>query len=152
MLNKLKADARAAMVARKSTEAALINTVVGEVENIPASRKLKSGEATWPATDEEIRKVITSFMKNIQITIGLLKDRGRDTSKDEEELAILSRYVPVPVEVSEGEIQEAISDILLTLADRSPRQMGVVMGELKKRFPDVDGKNASTLVKAALGL
>lgn len=152
MLNKLKADARAAMVARKSTEAALINTVVGEVENIPASRKLKSGEATWPATDEEIRKVITSFMKNIQITIGLLKDRGRDTSKDEEELAILSRYVPVPVVVSEGEIQEAISDILLTLADRSPRQMGVVMGELKKRFPDVDGKNASTLVKAALGL
>ena len=150
LLTRLKADARAAQMARNFTESALINTVVGEVENIPASRKLKAGESTWPATEDEVKKVLLTFMKNIQATIKILADRGRSTEKEEGELAVLSRYVSAPKVVTEDEVRELVMEIIPTLADRSPKQMGVIMGKVKERYPDVDAKMASMIVKAAL--
>ena len=67
----------------------------------------------------------------------------------EQESAILTAYLP-PL-ASDAEVQAFIAAIVATLAERSPKQMGVVMGALKARYgSDFDAKQASVWIKDAL--
>ena len=53
---------------------------------------------------------------------------------------------------SEEEVKAFIAGTVAGLADRSPKQMGVVMGALKAKFgTSFDAKQANAWVKEALG-
>ena len=68
----------------------------------------------------------------------------------EQESAILTAYLP-PM-ASEEEVKAFIADTVSGLAERSPKQMGVVMGALKAKFgTGFDAKQANAWVKEALG-
>ena len=57
----------------------------------------------------------------------------------------------LPKQLSEEELEKVIVEIVAALPDKSPRQMGAVMAELKKKYDgQFDGKTASGLVKKAL--
>ena len=66
-----------------------------------------------------------------------------------QESAILTSYLP-PM-ASEAEVKAFIAETVAGLADRSPKQMGAVMGALKGRFgTSFDAKQANAWVKEAL--
>ena len=100
------------------------------------------------STDEEVQQTIRKFLKNNQEALGVIKDEARRAVL-EQESAILTAYLP-PL-ASDAEVQTFIAASVATLAERSPKQMGVVMGALKARYgSDFDAKQASVWIKDAL--
>lgn len=153
LLEKIKADAFEARKARNTIAANLLNTLASEVSAIPASRKLKEGEVTWPATEEETKEVLTKFVKNAKFTIENLEKNGRDATKEKAELEILMGYLPK--QMDEATLNAAIVALVAQFVDsgeaKSMKLMGKVMGELKSRYEgQFDNTKASQMVKAAL--
>jgi hypothetical protein len=137
LLEKIRNDRLAAMKARDDLRKNLLGTLIAA-----ATRETKAPD------DATVVRTIRSFLKSLDETIAALK--GRDTSQQQQEKAILEAYLPQML--SPSELEASVNEIVASLPERSPRAMGQVMAELKARHGErVDMKAASALVKAALG-
>ena len=142
LLAQLKNDSLLARKAADRVRATLLSTLIGEAEMVGKNA------ANRESTDEEVQQTIRKFLKNNQEALGVIKDEERRAVL-EQESAILTAYLP-PL-ASDAEVQAFIAAIVATLAERSPKQMGVVMGALKARYgSDFDAKQASVWIKDAL--
>ena len=142
LLAQLKNDSLLARKAADRVRGTLLSTLIGEAEMVGKNA------ANRESTDEEVQQTIRKFLKNNQEALGVIKDEERRAVL-EQESAILTAYLP-PL-ASDAEVQTFIAASVATLAERSPKQMGVVMGALKARYgSDFDAKQASTWIKDAL--
>ena len=142
LLAQLKNDSLLARKAADRVRATLLSTLIGEAEMVGKNA------ANRESTDEEVQQTIRKFLKNNQEALGVIKDEERRAVL-EQESAILTAYLP-PL-ASDAEVQAFIAASVATLAERGPKQMGVVMGALKARYgSDFDAKQASAWIKDAL--
>ena len=142
LLAQLKNDSLLARKAADRVRATLLSTLIGEAEMVGKNA------ANRESTDEEVQQTIRKFLKNNQEALGVIKDEERRAVL-EQESAILTAYLP-PL-ASDAEVQAFIAASVATLAERGPKQMGVVMGALKARYgSDFDAKLASAWIKDAL--
>ena len=142
LLAQLKKDSLLARKAADRVRATLLSTLIGEAEMVGKNA------ANRESTDEEVQQTIRKFLKNNQEALGVIKDEERRAVL-EQESAILTAYLP-PL-ASDAEVQAFIAASVATLAERGPKQMGVVMGALKARYgSDFDAKQASAWIKDAL--
>ena len=142
LLAQLKKDSLLARKAADRVRATLLSTLIGEAEMVGKNA------ANRESTDEEVQQTIRKFLKNNQEALGVIKDEERRAVL-EQESAILTAYLP-PL-ASDAEVQAFIAASVATLAERGPKQMGVVMGALKARYgSDFDAKQASVWIKDAL--
>ena len=142
LLAQLKNDSLLARKAADRVRGTLLSTLIGEAEMVGKNA------ANRESTDEEVQQTIRKFLKNNQEALGVIKDEERRAVL-EQESAILTAYLP-PL-ASDAEVQTFIAASVATLAERSPKQMGVVMGALKARYgSDFDAKLASAWIKDAL--
>ena len=95
-----------------------------------------------------MQQTIRKFLKNNQEAVAVIKDADRLAVLGQES-AILTAYLP-PM-ASEAEVKAFIAETVAGLADRSPKQMGAVMGALKAKYgSSFDAKQANAWVKEAL--
>ena len=142
LLAQLKKDSLLARKAADRVRGTLLSTLIGEAEMVGKNA------ANRESTDEEVQQTIRKFLKNNQEALGVIKDEARRAVL-EQESAILTAYLP-PL-ASDAEVQTFIAASVATLAERGPKQMGVVMGALKARYgSDFDAKLASAWIKDAL--
>lgn len=142
LLAQLKKDSLLARKAADRVRGTMLSTLIGEAEMVGKNA------ANRESTDEEVQQTIRKFLKNNQEALGVIKDEERRAVL-EQESAILTAYLP-PL-ASDAEVQAFIAASVATLAERSPKQMGVVMGALKARYgSDFDAKLASAWIKDAL--
>ena len=142
LLAQLKNDSLLARKAADRVRGTLLSTLIGEAEMVGKNA------ANRESTDEEVQQTIRKFLKNNQEALGVIKDEERRAVL-EQESAILTAYLP-PL-ASDAEVQAFIAASVATLAERGPKQMGVVMGALKARYgSDFDAKQASAWIKDAL--
>lgn len=142
LLAQLKKDSLLARKAADRVRGTLLSTLIGEAEMVGKNA------ANRESTDEEVQQTIRKFLKNNQEALGVIKDEERRAVL-EQESAILTAYLP-PL-ASDAEVQAFIAASVATLAERGPKQMGVVMGALKARYgSDFDAKLASAWIKDAL--
>ena len=142
LLAQLKNDSLLARKAADRVRGTLLSTLIGEAEMVGKNA------ANRESTDEEVQQTIRKFLKNNQEALGVIKDEARRAVL-EQESAILTAYLP-PL-ASDAEVQTFIAASVATLAERSPKQMGVVMGALKARYgSDFDAKQASAWIMDAL--
>ena len=142
LLAQLKKDSLLARKAADRVRATLLSTLIGEAEMVGKNA------ANRESTDEEVQQTIRKFLKNNQEALGVIKDEARRAVL-EQESAILTAYLP-PL-ASDAEVQTFIAASVATLAERGPKQMGVVMGALKAKYGgDFDAKQASAWIKSAL--
>ena len=142
LLAQLKKDSQLARKAADRVRGTLLSTLIGEAEMVGKNA------ANRESTDEEVQQTIRKFLKNNQEALGVIKDEERRALL-EQESAILTAYLP-PL-ASDAEVQAFIAASVATLAERGPKQMGVVMGALKARYgSDFDAKQASAWIKDAL--
>lgn len=142
LLAQLKNDSLLARKAADRVRGTLLSTLIGEAEMVGKNA------ANRESTDEEVQQTIRKFLKNNQEALGVIKDEARRAVL-EQESAILTAYLP-PL-ASDAEVQAFIAASVATLAERGPKQMGVVMGALKARYgSDFDAKLASAWIKDAL--
>ena len=142
LLAQLKKDSLLARKAADRVRGTLLSTLIGEAEMVGKNAGNRE------STDEEVQQTIRKFLKNNQEALGVIKDEARRAVL-EQESAILTAYLP-PL-ASDAEVQAFITATVAALAERSPKQMGVVMGALKAKYgSDFDAKQASAWIKHAL--
>jgi len=101
--------------------------------------------------DALVTSVLQKMAKQRRESIEMYENGGRDelAAKEKAELGVIEEFLPRMM--SEAETQAAIEVIKAETGAESMKDMGTVMGEMKKRHGAVlDGKLASGLVKAAL--
>lgn len=141
LIERIKADLLTARKARNMVAANSLTALVGEA--VMVGKNAGNREST----DEEVIAMVRKFLKNLEETKRNLVAHGKNVAVCEEEIAIISKYLPQ--QMSADELKSAI----VTIAEETAgANMGVVMKVLKEKYAGLyDGKLASTLTKEVLG-
>lgn len=103
-------------------------------------------------SDDEILDILSKMIKQRNDSIAAYEQGGRLelAEQEREEIAIIQEFLPK--QLSEAEMQDAIKGVISDLGAESLKDMGKVMGELKKRYAgQMDFAKAGAAVKAQLG-
>lgn len=123
----------------------LLTTLIGEAAMIGKN------DGNRETTDEEVLVVMKKFLKNINETLDARPDPTSDLYI---EIRLLEEYIEMygPKMMSDDELQHFIADIIGVYELKSPRDMGIVMKELKASKAGLyDGGKASKFAKEQLG-
>ncbi len=143
LLEKLQAASLEARKAQDTVAASLLTTLYSE------AARVGKDQGNRVSTDEEVVAVVKKFSKNIDETLAALPEADARVATLRVEKELLSAYLPQ--QLDEAGLRALVDELVGALADKSPKQMGVVMAGLKARAGgQYDGAMASRLVKAAL--
>ncbi len=144
----IKAATITAMKAKEKDRTATLRQVSAKIKDRDIEERTSSKEID---DDALVTSVLQKMAKQRRESIEMYEKGGRDelAAAERAELAIIEEFLPQMM--SEADTAAAIDAIKTELGASSMKDMGSVMGELKKRHGAVlDGKLASGLVKAAL--
>jgi uncharacterized protein len=111
----------------------------------------RSSEKKENAKDEEILKILRKMKKQRQDSSDLYKKGERqDLLKiEEEEIKIIDSFLPK--QLGEEETKKICKEIIESLGASSIKDMGKIMGELKKKYSDsIDFSKVNIIVKGLL--
>ena len=107
---------------------------------------------TTGISDDEIRAMMQGMIKQRRESVALYQQGNRpDLVKQEsEEIAVIERFLPK--QMSEEEMKTAITSAIAAVDAKTIKDMGKVMGALKKDFTgQMDFAAAGAMVKSLLG-
>lgn len=146
----LNESLKEAMKARDSCATSTIRLILAALKDRDiAARSQGSGEKL---SDEQILEVLQKMVRQRRDSIEMYAKGGRHDLVDREtrEIEIIERFLPKPL--SDAESAAAVREVIGELGASSLKDMGQVMGELKRRHAGrMDFAKASALVKDALG-
>jgi len=111
----------------------------------------RSGPNKKETDDNDLKKLLKKMIKQRSESIELYKKSNRSDllETEQKELNILSSYLPK--QISEEEIKKICQETIMKLGATSLKDMGKVMGELKKNYSDtIDFSKAGTIIKESL--
>ena len=111
----------------------------------------RSGPNKKETDDEDIKKLLKKMIKQRNESVEIYKKNKReDLLKIEQgEIDLLSTYLPK--QLSEEETKKICTDIITKIGAQNIKDMGKVMGELKKNYPDsIDFSKAGSMLKELL--
>jgi uncharacterized protein YqeY len=109
-----------------------------------------SGSGTEMTEADEL-KMLQKLAKQRRDSLDIFKQQNREdlAAKEQEELAIIERFLPKPL--TQEELEAALKDIIAQTGASSPAEMGKVMGVASKQLAGkADGKTISETVKRLL--
>ena len=109
-----------------------------------------SGSGTEMTEADEL-KMLQKLAKQRRDSLDIFKQQNREdlAAKEQEELAIIERFLPKPL--TQEELEAALKDIIAQTGASSPAEMGKVMGIASKQLAGkADGKTISETVKRLL--
>ena len=143
---KIMAELKTAMLAKD--EAALRS--LREVKAAILLAKTSEGAAGELKEEDEI-KLLQKLVKQRKDSLEIFQQQNRAdlAKKEEEEIAIISKFLPK--QMSAEEVKAELVKIIARVGASSPADMGKVMGVATKQFAGMaDGKTISGLVKELL--
>lgn len=145
LIEQIKKDQVQARIARDAEKASLLTTLIGEAEMIGKNAGNRQ------STDAEVITVVKKFINNMRETLSYAVKIDVETgNRIVREIAVLDQYLPT--QMTEDQIKAILESMVATLPDRSPRQMGVLMKQLKEHHEGLyDGALASKIAKTLLG-
>ena len=111
----------------------------------------RSGPNKKETDDEDIKKLLKKMMKQRAESIDIYKKNNRSDllEIEQNEFNILSSFLPK--QLNEEETKKICEKIISKLGTNSIKDMGKVMGELKKQYADeIDFSKAGALLKQLL--
>ena len=145
----VKAAQIEAMKAKDSDRTAATRAILAKIKDKDIELRVKDGGGD---DDAMVTDVLQKMAKQRRESITMFEDGGRTELAEREkfELSVIEEFLPA--QLSEEETASIIDGIKTELGAESMKDMGRVMGELKKRHgQEIDMSKASALVKAALG-
>lgn len=143
LLDTIKADFKAARIARDTQTSALLSTLIGESEKqIVGNPEITTDEQR----DTIVLRTVKKLIDGAQEMIKAASDRPEVVALAKAEIAVLDKYRPQ--QMSEDELRAAIISYLEAVPGA---KIGQVMGALQKSYKgQYDGALAQRLVKDAL--
>ena len=111
----------------------------------------RTSEKKEEVKDQEIIKVLQKMKKQRQDSADLYKKGGRQEllNIEEEEIKIIDTFLPK--QLSEEETKKICKEIIESVGASSIKDMGKIMGTLKKKYSDkIDFSKVNTIVKCLL--
>lgn len=142
---KVMEEIKAAMKAKNEAELRTLRAIKSAI----LIEKTSGSNAEMTEADE--MKLLQKMAKQRRDSLDIFKQQNRAdlAVKEEEELAILERFLPKPY--TQEELDEAIKAIISQVGAASAADMGKVMGVASKQLAGkADGKTISETVKRLL--
>ena len=111
----------------------------------------RTGGKKEEVKDQEIIKVLQKMKKQRQDSADLYKKGGRQEllNIEEEEMKIINTFLPK--QLSEEETKKICKEIIESTGASSIKDMGKIMGALKKKYSDsIDFSKANIIIKGLL--
>ena len=143
---KIMTELKAAMLAKD--EAALRSLRAVKAAILLA--KTSEG-ASGELKEEDEMKLLQKLVKQRRDSLEIFRQQQREdlARKEEEEIAVIEKFLPRPMDPEE--LRAAVAKIIADLGASSPADMGKVMGVASKQLAGkADGRAISTLVKELL--
>ena len=147
--DKIDTDYKNALKSKDKIQISTYRLILSGIKDLDISNR--SGPNKKNTDDEDIKKLLKKMIKQRSESIDIYKKNNRKDllEIEEKELEILSGYLPK--KLSEEETRKICEEIASKLGASSLKDMGKVMGELKKQYSDnLDFAKAGTLLKELL--
>ena len=148
--NKINLDYNEALKAKDKSKISTYRLILSGIKDLDISNR--SNPDKKETDDEGIKKLLKKMIKQRAESIDIYKKNNREDllKIEENEHKILSSYLPK--QLSEEETKKICSEVAQKLGASSIKDMGKVMGELKKNYSDtLDFSKAGSLLKEILG-
>jgi len=147
--DKINTDYKNALKSKAKIQISTYRLVLSGIKDLDISNR--SGPNKKDTDDKDVKKLLNKMIKQRAESIDVYKKNNRKDllEIEEKELEILSGYLPK--KLSEEETRKICEEIASKLGASSLKDMGKVMGELKKQYSDnLDFAKAGTLLKELL--
>ena len=148
--NKINLDYNEALKAKDKSKISTYRLILSGIKDLDILNR--SNPDKKETDDEGIKKLLKKMIKQRAESIDVYKKNNREDllKVEENEHKILSSYLPK--QLSEEETKKICSEVVQKLGASSIKDMGKVMGELKKNYSDtLDFSKAGSLLKEILG-
>jgi uncharacterized protein YqeY len=147
--NKINLDYNEALKAKDKSKISTYRLILSGIKDLDISNR--SNPDKKETDDEGIKKLLKKMIKQRAESIDIYKKNNREDllKIEENEHKILSSYLPK--QLSEEETKKICSEVAQKIGASSIKDMGKVMGELKKNYSDtIDFSKAGSLLKEIL--
>ena len=147
--DKIDTDYKNALKSKDKIQISTYRLILSGIKDLDISNR--SGPNKKDTDDGDIKKLIKKMIKQRSESIDIYKKNKRKDllEVEEKELEILSGYLPK--QLSKEETKKICSQTVSKLGASSIKDMGKVMGELKKQYEDsLDFAKARSLLKELL--
>ena len=147
--DKINTDYKNALKLKAKTQISTYRLILSGIKDLDISNR--SGPNKKDTDDKDVKKLLNKMIKQRAESIDIYKKNNRNDllEIEEKELEILSGYLPK--KLSEEETRKICEEIVSKLGASSLKDMGKVMGELKKQYSEnLDFAKAGTLLKELL--
>ena len=146
---KINDEYKTALKSKDKNKISTYRLILSGIKDLDISNR--SGPNKKETDDEDIKKLLKKMIKQRNESVEIYKKNKReDLLKIEQgEIDLLSTYLPK--QLSEEETKKICSEVILKVGAQSIKDMGKVMGELKKNYSDsIDFSKAGLMLKDLL--
>ena len=147
--DKIDTNYKNALKSKDKIQISTYRLILSGIKDLDISNR--SGPNKKNTDDEDIKKLLKKMIKQRSESIDIYKKNNRRDllEVEEKELEILLGYLPK--QLSEEETKKICTQTVSKLGASSIKDMGKVMGELKKQYEDsLDFAKAGSLLKELL--
>ncbi len=145
----IETEYKTALKSKDKTKISTYRLILSSIKDLEILNR--SGPNKKQTDDEEIKKLLKKMVKQRAESIDIYKKNNRSDLLDVEqnEYNILTSFLPK--QLNEDDTKKICEDLISELGANSIKDMGKVMGELKKRHSDeIDFAKAGGLLKQLL--
>ena len=147
--DKIDTDYKNALKSKDKIQISTYRLILSGIKDLDISNR--SGPNKKNTDDEDIKKLLKKMIKQRSESIDIYKKNNRKDllEVEQKESEILSGYLPK--QLSEEETKKICTQTVSKIGASSIKDMGKVMGELKKQYEDsLDFAKAGSLLKELL--
>ena len=145
----IETEYKNALKSKDKTKISTYRLILSSIKDLDISNR--SGPDKKETDDEDIKKLFKKMVKQRAESIEIYKKNNRSDllEIEQNEYDIISNYLPK--QLSEEDTKKLCQEITKKLGASSIKDMGKVMGELKKQHADeIDFSKAGALIKQLL--
>jgi len=147
--DKINEDYKNALKSKDKIKISTYRLILSGIKDLDIANR--SGPNKKDTGDEDIKKLLKKMIKQRSESIEIYKKNNRKDllEVEEKESEVLFGYLPK--QLNEEETKKICQEIINKLSATSPKDMGKIMGELKKKYSDnIDFAKAGVLIKELL--
>ena len=145
----IETEYKKALKSKEKTKISTYRLILSSIKDLDILNR--SGSNKKETDDEDIKKLFKKMVKQRAESIEIYKKNNRNDllEVEQNEYNILSSFLPK--QLNEEDTKKICEEIISKLDATSIKDMGKVMGELKKKYADeIDFAKAGTLLKQLL--
>ncbi len=146
---KIETDYKNALKSKEKNKISTYRLILAGIKDLDINNR--SGPQKKETDDEDIKKLLKKMIKQRSESIEVYQKNNRTDLLEIEqgEVSVLSNYLPK--QLNEEDTKKICNDTISSTGASSLKDMGRVMGELKKKYADtIDFAKAGTILKDLL--